>query len=651
MLRPSRLIAAISVAAAAAATALLAPTASAAGPGAVKGGASKAYQATSFAAPAAASAPATPYYLTAPATGRTAATFSPRPPTTARTAVQATRPGGTGRFDDRTSASWSAPYAGKIAGPVILNWWWSSPNAASALGGANVTVRVFADPGTPQQKQIGAEVVQISAVGTKPQRNVSHVNVDGIVASALAVTAQATDLAPGEDLRVHYGSASAPSRFETPVAAAAAPKFPTTKAVTDRNPLVLSATPIGRKAAEPTIGITKAGNAFFTAADFDGLSPVTPQTRIYASYDGNRSWKDVSPEIAGTTFPPTTLDPYIYVDQETSRIYSDDLYVGCSILQWSDDQGKTWSRGNPLACESPVDDHQTLVTGNPAPGDITVGYPNAVYYCVSKVADAQCARSLDGGQVFLPSGAPAFLGVQEPQDGAGESGSVGFCNGLHGHIIVDPGGRLYLPKGHCGKPWLAVSEDGGKTWRQTRVNSLGSALTHTSVAADEAGNIYYLWMDSTNKLPYMAVSRDAGRTFGPALLVAPPGLRAANFPTIDAGAPGHVAISFPGTTDPDAGNKLRPWNYYVAVTDNALTKRPTFHSTTSNAIKDPVHRGACLGRCKGMFDFLDVVIAPTGTVWATLTDNCTKSCIQGGPASDAQGIAIKQLRGPGRPRR
>ena len=431
--------------------------------------------------------------------------------------------------------------------------------------------------------------------------------------------------------------------------------LPTTKRVRDTDPLVISATRIGRKAAEPTIGITKEGNAFIAAGDFDGLSPATPRTLIYASYDGNKTWKDVTRKVAGQPIPPTTLDPYIWVDQETGRIYSDDLLVGCSYLQWSDDQGKTWSNGNPLACETPVDDHQTLVTGNPPAGVTTMGYPNVVYYCVNKIADAQCARSLDGGLTFLPTGAPAFAGVQEPSDG----NAGGFCGGLHGHIVTDPAGRLYLPKGHCGKPWLAVSEDGGLSWRQTQVSKVGVASTHTAVTTDKAGNVYYSWWDDKNKLPYLAVSRNAGRTFGPALLIAPPGLQAANFPSVDAGAKGHLIVTYPGTMSDETTSPHRPWNYYMSVTTDALAPKPVFHTTTANAISDPVHRGACNGRCAGMFDFLDAVIAPNGEAWGAAVDTCTGKCVTAeGPKlgsdqqpSDAQGIVVRQLSGPGLRRR
>jgi hypothetical protein len=426
------------------------------------------------------------------------------------------------------------------------------------------------------------------------------------------------------------------------------------KPIRDTNPLVLSSTPVGHKALEPTMGVTKEGNAFMVAADFDTPGGQLASTSIYASYDGNRSWKNITPAVGGQTVPPTTLDPYMYVDQETGRIFSDDLLVGCSLLQWSDDQGKTWSHGNPAACDAPVDDHQTIVAGNPRGPLPTVGYPNVLYYCVNKVADVQCAHSLDGGNTFSPAGAPAFEGVQtEPQDGTGSS-SGDVCGSLHGHIITDPAGRLYLPKGHCNNPWLAISEDGGMTWTHTLVNRMVDAGIQTSVASDTAGNLYYVWWSGKNFLPYMAVSRDHGKSFGPAMMIAPPGVQAVNFPSIDAGSPGHIALTFPGSTEEKS--PARKWNYYVAVSTNALAPLPTFHSATANKVSDPIHRGNCLSRCGNMFDFLDVVLGPNGAAWGTEVDTCTTTkCIKAeGPklksdegSGDAQGVVVRQLAGPG----
>ncbi|MDT7573269.1 MAG: hypothetical protein QOE05_3443 [Actinomycetota bacterium] len=634
------------------------------GPPAVQGGAVQAWQATKYRPAAPAAVTAVDYYFTGTPTdqvdkltGDNPASFAKAKPTGTSDASQNAE-GGT---DDGTPTSpgtayWSAAFTGALQARVTMHWWWQTLDPASAgLNAPALGVRVWADPGTPQQKLIGTNDVVMDAFGTGPSEETAVVDVKGTVAKKLLIQAISLNSDAGHGFRVFYGSATHPSRFSVPTGAAAAPvKVPSNPAVRDTAPLALSATPIGRKAAEPTIGITKKGNAFFAAADFDGLSPANPRTLIYASYDGNKTWKDVTPIVAGQTFPPATLDPYIYVDQETGRIFSDDLLVGCSLLQWSDDEGKTWSRGNPLACDMPVDDHQTIVAGNPPAGVTTNGYPNVIYYCVNKVAGAVCARSLDGGNTFLATGEPAFAGVQPQAPDGTQSSGPGVCGSLHGHIVTDPAGRLYLPKGHCANPWLAVSEDGGQTWRTTLVNKMAVAGTQTAVASDQAGNIYYLWWAADTKLPYMAVSRDAGKTFGPALLVGPPGLQSVNFPSIDAGKPGQVAISYPGTTDPAAAKPSRAWNYYVAVSTNALAEFPVFHSATANKVSDPIHRGVCVGRCAGMYDFLDVVIDPAGAVWATAVDTCTKGCSTAkGPnlsgaeeASDAQGIAVRQLSGP-----
>lgn len=643
-------------------TTLLTPAQAApADPPAVQGGAVQAWQATAFRPPAPVSVPSVDYFFTGTATdqagkltGTNPAGFGREAPSGTSDASQNAEGGvGDGSPQDPSTAYWSADFTGTIDGTVSFTWWWQTLDPVSAtLNAAGLGIRVWADPGTPQEKLIGGEDVIMDAFGMAPTEETATVKVAGVVAERLLIQAVALFDDIGRGYRVFYGSTTHPSRFSIPTGAAAAagedPALHANPSVPDTEPLRLSATDVGRKAAEPTIGITKAGNAFYAAADFDNAVGQA-RTQIYASYDGNRTWQDVSPRVAGESFPPATLDPYIYVDQETSRIYSDDLYVGCSLLQWSDDEGKTWSRGNPLACGLPVDDHQTIVTGNPAPGDTTDGYPNAVYYCTNKIGGAFCGRSLDGGQTFLPAGGPAFEGVQ--------ASPAGFCGGLHGHIVVDPEGRLYVPKGHCGKPWLAVSEDGGVSWRRTMVSDMGVAGTQTSVATDSAGNVYYLWWAGDTKLPYMAVSRDAGETFGPALLVGPPGLEAVNFPSIDAGRPGQVSISYPGTTDPEAAKPSRPWNYYVAVTDDALAATPVFRSATANAVSDPVHRGICLSRCAGMLDFLDVVLDPTGATWATMVDTCTGECVSADEdtlsaaqrPTDSVGFAIRQLAsGPSR---
>jgi hypothetical protein len=666
--RTVRLLLLAGVAAGATVSATLAPGSEAASrPSAVKGGLVQAYQAVPYVKPAKPKPlPVTRYYFTGTATDEQnkitqapTASFSRAKPTGSTDLTQQTSPAAglvTGGSQDEASAFWTAPYKGAIKGTLHLHWYWATRSPVTS--GESLAVHVWADAGTAKEKEIGTGTGGVTISDGAAHAYDVKVDVDGVVGSTLRIQASPRYVDASHDLTAYYGSTTAPSYFEIPHGVAPPPPLPTTLKVKDTDPLVLSATMLGRKAAEPTIGVTKSGQAFMTAADFDGVSPATPRTLIYSSTDGNKSWHNVSPLVVGQPIPPTTLDPYLYVDPDTGRIFNDDLTVGCSYLQWSDDGGATWSRGNPLACEAPVDDHQTIVTGHPIGGLTPIGdYPKIVYYCVNKVADAQCARSLDGGTTFTFTGNPAFSGYEQPTDANG--GASGLCGSLHGHIVTDPTGRLFLPKGHCEHPMLAISEDGGGTWTQSLVNRMLVADTQTSVASDSKGNLYYTWFGKDDLLPYLAVSRDHGRSWGPALLIAPPGVAAVNYPSIDASDPGHIAVSFPGSTARQATG-ARPWNYYVAVSTNALASRPVFHSATANPVTDPVHRGACQGRCAGMFDFLDVVLAPlTGEVWAAETDTCTSlACRQAeGPrlsgkeaADDAQGVAVRMLSGPGRRR-
>ena len=640
-----------------AAAALLSPASAATKPAAVKGGLTQAYQATYYVKPVEPVIASTRYYLAGTSqddlnklNGEPTATFSKTAPTGTTDITQSTAVLTGGGSQASGNAFWQMPYSGSINGRLVINWYWVTHNPVA--GSDNLIVHVYGDG-----KEIGQAFASVNVSSGDLVGYTAKVDVLGTVTKTLELGAEPRYVDSSNDLTVHYGSTGAPAYLDIPVGPPPPVKVPTTKAVKDDNPLVVAATKIGRKSSEPTIGVTPKGNAFITAADFDGVSPATPRTLIYSSSDGNKSWHNVSPLVAGQPIPPTTLDPYLYVDPETGRVFNDDLTVACSYLQWSDDEGATWSRGDPLACESPVDDHQTVVTGNPPPGITTIGYPNVVYYCVNKVADVQCARSVDGGATFLPSGQPAFQGVEQPGDGDPQQGSAAvLCGGLHGHIVTDPDGRLLLPKGHCDQPWLAISEDGGVSWLRVKVNPMLVASHQTSVASDTKGNLYYTWFGADDKLPYLSVSKDHGRHWSQAVLIAPPGVTAVNYPSIDVQAPGHLVMSFPGTTGKTA-SAARPWNYYVAVTTNALDPRPTFHSTTANPVKDPIHRGPCLDRCAGMYDFIDVVIAPKSKeLWAAGVDTCTSpACVSAeGPtlpsaaaANDAQGFGVRQLSGPG----
>ena len=428
-------------------------------------------------------------------------------------------------------------------------------------------------------------------------------------------------------------------------------------------PLVLAHSYVGRDAAEPTIAVDKSGAVFFAAGAFDAMVGGLARQELRRSRDNGVTWEGVDAPFFTGMGEVTTLDPYVYDDPATGRVFAVTLLGAGSYLAYTDDSGETFTES---ALSSPgANDHQSL-TAHPPPENfsgppLSEAYPNLVYYCVNQVSDARCTRSSDGGQTFVPAGGPAYLQSGEGQPG--QNDRPGICSTLHGHLAGDEEGRIFLPAGHCGLPTVAVSENAGGTWGVKIISQeIRSATTHTAVAADKAGNVYYVWFDPTHRVPYLAVSKDRGQTWGEPLMIAPPGVHEVNFPMITAGDAGRIAITFPGSThelkrnadgaveDDLAGT--RPWYSYVVMSTNAADANPTFLSNTAGPLNDPVHRGNCgPGRCGGMFDFLDIIVSPTdGSLWASATDTCTPSndcnLPDGTGPGDAEGVAIHQVGGP-----
>lgn len=453
------------------------------------------------------------------------------------------------------------------------------------------------------------------------------------------------------------GSATATTAVSGGISQAYTPgrgEAPSMDAAYDGEPLTVQTGYVGRGAAEPTLGVDKEGNVFFAAGQFDSVARVLPKTIVMKSTDGGLTWDPTSPMIPGANepLPPVTADPMVVVDKDTGRVFNPELYLACNFMGISDDQGESWI-SNPAACGNLTVDHQTIAVG-PFPKafeSLKTSYPNVIYYCANRVADANCGRSLDGGIVWSATPTPAYLGY-DPAAG-------GLCGGLHGHLDTDSAGRMFLPKGHCGKPWVSISEDMGNTWTRVQVSDKAASDTHLAVATDDADNVYMLWPDK-NKLPWLSVSTDHGKTWGEPIMVAPPGVKETEFAVMEAGDAGKVAITFIGNTSGEQKDENRPWNQYMTISTNVLDPEPLFVSTTANPATDPILRGDCSesttsagSRCGGIWDFVDIQFSPQdGAAWAAGADGCQRSlCTREGGKRDGtvmtgEGFAVRQLTGP-----
>lgn len=388
---------------------------------------------------------------------------------------------------------------------------------------------------------------------------------------------------------------------------------------------------------EPTVGVTSSGAIFVPS----GADVFGGTGHVVRSLDHGRTWEDVTDPVLGGK---KDVDPWIYVDPVTDRVFNSPLWGVCSWLQWSDDDGDSWS-ANPLGgCGVPAHDHQKLAAGPPTDGVRTEGYPNVVYYAYNSIRGegSWLSRSLDGGTTF------DWGTVVHPQDG---------CHGgINGPVHASwTDGTVYLPKPVCDGVNVGVSEDSGTTWRIAEVArdvGVNRYLANPDVSTDTESNAYLLW-PGDDALMYLAISRDRGQRWSEPIRVSPPGVTSTAFSVIEAGAPGRIAIAYLATDADNSGWKTphahdaspeAVWHLMVTFSENALDADPVFTTWRATPEDDPIQVGPIwLGGgtepSRNLRDFMGMTVQG-GRVYVSVADGCDRCTTAGESRGNEVTVAI-----------
>ena len=279
-----------------------------------------------------------------------------------------------------------------------------------------------------------------------------------------------------------------------------------------------------------TVGVSRDGTLFYAPQS----SGVAVPPGVFTSRNDGATWNVESPTLQPGT---TSGIPWLHVNPQTNRVWfaptgpvpatcTDILALPASQhtlaqVAWSDDEGRSWHSppGDPAACRQ-LQGGMSIVEG-PAPRGQPqpVHYPHVVYHC-GNISDGavplsvHCWKSLDGGQTW------SF--VQGPNNPPAN------CTGKYGGRgrAVGPDGTLYMSI-QCqptaggvavagpGPLYLASSRDEGNTWDYQFVVNTSYELTEellvSSLAVDQAGNLYIGWVDQNNN-PMLIVGKGSNES-------------------------------------------------------------------------------------------------------------------------------------------
>jgi len=370
-----------------------------------------------------------------------------------------------------------------------------------------------------------------------------------------------------------------------------------------------------------TIGVTDSGNVFFASIEArpDGVRTLVDSSVIARSTDGGGNWENVTPGGLPVSLHGS-LSTWLTVNPDTNRLWYATPTAPCGgTVSWSDDDGASWGTHPNVGC--PAQGAAGLIEG-PAPAgtDQPVGYPHVVYYCANAQDGDEsvlfCHKSLDGGRSWRWVGStPDEI---PPEEGCSTTALRSTRLGE-----VDSDGVLYFPTYSCDDRvlGLAVSDDQGASWTRSKlIETEIQDLYPPALAIDADGNLYLAWK-GPGGLPHVAVSTDRGETFGQPLMLAAPGVGSIKRLGIVARDPGHILVTYLGTSDGGAS-----FDAYMTESRTALDAEPVFWSATVNHPATSVLDADASETYGDRMQFLRGNIAPDGTPWGAFHCFDTELC-------------------------
>ncbi len=410
----------------------------------------------------------------------------------------------------------------------------------------------------------------------------------------------------------------------------------------------------------------KVGNLYF--ADLQGLTEVSASV----SADGGRSFTTTCDAASDT----------VGVDRPWLSVYGDPLTTGREYMTVDQVAQCTLNCGLGQASTSQVGSNQLQVTE--ASGTEAAAQ-------VFSPAQPIEPDGIVGGTVVNQSTGELYIAHTGYTSASGTLLGGSDANGIDNAVVVDS-----FPTGYSGTPTpfpatgtpvsiCAPYNPGGPCYSSTvyaapltaaGTSTVTTGQDFTPLAIDSAGNLYVVWaqapvnasgvIDGASAI-YLAVSTDNGKTWSPPYDVSAsiPSLQTNVFPWVAAGGPGKVDVVWYGTpaltgcgTAAGCGSSTTQgaWNVYMAQSLNLVSSgranpRATFGATKVTEYSN--HYGAICtfgigcstGGDRGLLDFIQVQVGPTGAAYVTWADSANTNA-QGGTSSAVIAFA-RQVSGPG----